>query len=296
MRVIILGSGGPHPDPQAGGSAMLLSTEGHHYLIDCGHGATQRLVEAGIAPASINHVFLSHIHYDHVIDLPLFVLSSWIAERTEPLNIFGPKGTKEMAGHLFIGGAFDGDIRARSQFARRQDNLFAVKPTVTEFGRGTVFENERLKVTAAPSAHVAEDIMPCFGLRFEAGGKSMVFSSDTAPCDEIRALAQDVDLLIHECAMDDATIAHRKKTKVGIVNHTPPQALGEIAAGARVKSLVAIHQGGKESTNPVLGAMMRHYLPDSHCGPGYFVQTIEGIRKHYDGPVRVAQDLMRIDI
>ena len=275
---------------------MLLSVEGHHYLIDCGHGATQSLVRAGIDPAEINHVFLSHLHYDHVIDLPLFVLSSWIAERTRPLNIFGPKGTKAFAGHLFIGGAFDADIRARGQYARRQDNLFAVQPNLVEFGAGEVFTDERLTVTAAPSTHVEKEIMPCFGLRFDGPDKSVVFSSDTAPSEEITALAQGADLLIHECAMDDETIAHRKKTKVGIVNHTTPGALGEIARRAKVKSLVAIHQGGKESTNQVLGRMMRHHLPDAGCGPGYFDRTIKGIRRNYDGPVRVAQDLMRIDL
>jgi ribonuclease Z len=123
-----------------------------------------------------------------------------------------------------------------------------------------------------------------------------VFSSDTAPCEDIVALSGNADLLIHECAMDDETIAHRKKTKVGIVNHTTPGALGEIAERAKVKSLVAIHQGGKESTNRVLTRMMRHHMPDARCGPGYFDRTIEGIRRHYDGPLRVARDLMRIDL
>lgn len=296
MRVIILGSGGPHPDPDAGGSAIVLTVAGRHYLVDCGHGATQSMVRAGIDPAAINHVFLTHLHYDHAIDFPLFVLTSWIAERSEALTVLGPRGTADFVGHLFIGGAFDADIRARGQFARRHNNLFAVQPTVVEFEAGVIFEDDLLKVTAVPVRHVDDGIMPCFGMRFDTAERSVVFSSDTAPCEDIVALSRGVDLLIHECAMDEETIAYRRKTNVGIVNHTPPSALGEIAARAGVGSLVAIHQGGKETTNPALLHMTRHHSPDSVTGPGYFDRTIARIREHYDGPTRVATDLMRIDL
>ena len=296
MHVTILGSGSPHPDPEAGGSAILITVAGRHYLVDCGHGATQRMVAAGVNPASVGHVFLSHLHYDHVIDLPLFALSSWLVDRAEPLRIFGPAGTADFVGHLFVGGAFDADIRARSQFGRRKENFCAVEPEVTEFMAGTIFEDGRLKVTAVPVKHVDDDIMLCFGMRFDSAEGSVVFSSDTAPTEAIVELAGGVDLLIHECAMDEETMAHRLETKVGIVNHTPPGELGKIATRAGVKSVLAIHQGGKETTNPILLEMTRHHIADGQTGPGYFARTVERIREHYDGPVQVARDLMRIDL
>ncbi len=301
IRVIILGSGGPQPDPDAGGSSILLTIDDTNYLIDCGPGATHSMVRAGISPASINRLFISHLHYDHCLDLPFFVLSSWIGNRDEALKVFGPVGTKDFVGHLFLGGAFDADIKARSQYGRRKDNLFAVQPEVTEFGDGPFYEDERLKVRAVPVDHVPPEIMGCFGMRFDittADGtpKSMVFSSDTAPLESVAELSTNVDLLIHECAVTDAIKEHRTATATAIVHHTTPKQLGELAAKAGVKSLIAIHQGGKETTNPVMLDMTRNHAPKGALGPGYFDRTIQGIRESYDGPVRVARDLMRVDL
>ena len=295
-RIIILGSGSPHPDRDAGGTSLVLTVSERHYLFDCGHGATQRLVEAGIGPATINNVFLTHLHYDHVVDFPLFVLSSWLADRSEQLNVCGPSGTQHMVDHLFVGGAFDQDIRARGQFARRQENFFAVEPTVVEYEAGEIFQDDLIKVTAVPVHHVDAEIMPCFGMRIDTPGRSIVISGDTSPCEAIVELSQGVDLLIHESAMDEETMAHRQKTKVGIVAHTPAGEVGKIAARAGVKNLVVIHQGGKETTNPLLLQMTQNHIPGALVGPGYFDRTISRIREHYDGPVRVAQDLMRIDL
>ena len=54
--------------------------------------------------------------------------------------------------------------------------------------------------------------------------------------------------------------------------------------------------GGKETTNPVLHEIGKHHAPKGSIGPGYFDRTIRRIRENYAGPVRVAQDLMRIDL
>ena len=187
-------------------------------------------------------------------------------------------------------------IFARAQYGLRKENYFAVQPQVVEFGAGPVFDDGTLKVTAVAVDHVDEDVMPCFGMRFDGGGKSVVFSSDTAPTDSVVELARGADLLIHECAMSDEAIDHRKKTKVGIVKHTTPVWLGEVAARADVKSLLAIHQGGRETTNPVLLALTKNHLPEGLQGPGYFDHSVTGIRKNYAGPLRIARDLMRIDL
>ena len=296
VRVTIIGSGSPHPDRDAGGSSIAITVDDRHYLFDCGHGATTRLVQAGISPPTINTVFFTHLHYDHCVDFPMFVLSSWLGDRSEPLSVLGPGGTKDFCKHLFVGGAFDQDIKARSQFGRRQENFFAVEPEVTEYEPGEIFEDDLIKVTAVPVYHVDSEIMPCHGMRIDTADRSIVISGDTRPCEEITELSRGVDLLIHESAMDEEAMTHRRETKVGVVAHTPAIELGELAAKAGVKQLIAIHQGGKETSNPVLLDLMRHHFPNMLIGPGYFDRTIDRIRQNYDGPVRVAQDLMRIDL
>ena len=296
VRVTIIGSGSPHPDRDAGGSSVAVTVDGCNYLFDCGHGATTRLVDSGISPASINTVFFTHLHYDHCVDFPMFVLSSWLGDRSERLKVIGPRGTKKFCENLFVGGAFDQDIKARSQFGRRQENFFAVEPEVTEYEPGEIYKDDLITVTAVQVYHVDSEIMPCHGMRIDTATRSLVISGDTRPCDEITQLSRGVDLLIHESAMDEEAMKHRQDSKVGVVAHTPAIELGQLAEKAGVKQLVAIHQGGKETTNPVLLKLMKHHFPDMLIGLGYFDRTIERIRENYDGPVRVAQDGMRIDL
>ncbi len=84
MRVILLGTGAAAPDPERGGSAILISLGEHHYLFDCGPGATRQLVKAQVSPAEVGTVFLSHLHFDHIADFPYFLLTGWILDRARP--------------------------------------------------------------------------------------------------------------------------------------------------------------------------------------------------------------------
>lgn len=50
MKIILLGTGGPRPDPDRQGSGLIL-TDGHTYLLfDAGRGVSSQLVRAGIQP------------------------------------------------------------------------------------------------------------------------------------------------------------------------------------------------------------------------------------------------------
>ena len=109
-------------------------------------------------------------------------------------------------------------------------------------------------------------------------------------------LAQDADLLIHECTFPESFIAHRAKTGVGTYSHTSPMDLGKIARRANVKSLVATHFGHFDSTSPVLRRAGAKHMPVELMGPHLMDEIVTDIRKNYDGPLRLAHDLMRIDL
>jgi ribonuclease Z len=109
-------------------------------------------------------------------------------------------------------------------------------------------------------------------------------------------LARDADVLIHECTFPEAFIEHRRKSKVGTFSHTSPAELGKIATRADVKSLVATHIGHFESLNPVIHRASAHHLPIDLMGPHMMDDVVRDIRKYYGGPLRMAHDLMRIDV
>ena len=296
MRIVILGSGVPSPSPERGGSAILITTAGRHYLFDCGQGATRQMVRANVSPVDVNHVFFSHLHYDHIIDFPYFILTGWMYERAERATVIGPAGTRNFVDHLFAKGAFADDIKARLLYPQRQKNIFALEPDVREVEPGVIFEDDVAKVSAAYVEHIPRDITACFALKLEAEGRTVVFSGDTAPCDAVVELASGADLLLHECTFPEQALAFRKSTGVGIYAHTSPIELGKIAARAGVKSLVATHFAAWSSTHPVVLRHLTRQMPMELAGPHLTDLFVEDIRNNYSGELRMAHDLMRIDL
>jgi len=297
VKITMLGTGAALPDPDRGQSAILISLDsGKHYLFDCGEGATRQMVRANVNPADVGVVFLTHLHHDHIGDFPYFVISSWMMNRKGSPVLLGPKGTRNFARHLFEDGAFHTDFAARSAYPLRQANIEAVRPDVREISPGLVYQDDEVKIHALHVDHIPEHICECFGVRFEAEGKVVAFSGDTKPCDAMVELARDADLMIHECTFPESFIAHRAKTGVGIYAHTSPTELGVIAARAGAKSVVATHFGHFDSTSPVLKRAAGHHLPVDLMGPHLMDEVAADIRKNYHGPLRLAHDLMRIDL
>jgi ribonuclease Z len=297
MRVIMLGTGAALPDPDRHHSSILITVRGRHYLFDCGHGATRQMVRAGIDPVSVDAVFLSHLHYDHIADFPFFMISTWMCNRAAPPVVVGPPETQRFVDHLLAEGAFAKDIEARAQYPQRQKNLHVLKPEVRECKPGLVFADDIVKIGACYVEHIPREISPCFGLRMDTvDGKSLVFSGDTAPCEALVDLARDCDLLIHECTFPQKAIEFRSKTGIGIWAHTSPLDLGIIATRSRAKALVATHFGHFDTTNDVLKKHLARHMPIELVGPHFMEDVVLDIRKSYRGPLYLAHDLMRIDL
>lgn len=297
MYVTLLGTGAAFPDPDRAQSGILVTLDnGSHYLFDCGAGTVRNMIKANANPVDVKAIFLTHLHHDHICDFPLFVITGWMWDRPTSPIVLGPRGTKHFCDMLFEGGAFDSDFRARSAFPLRQENLDAIRPDVREVKPGLAYEDDDVKIYCDFVDHIPREISQCFGIRLEAEGKSMAFSGDTAPCEKVIALAENVDLLIHECTFPEAFVEHRRKTGVGTFAHTPPTALGKIAREAGVKALVATHFGHFQSTNIVIRQAARHHLPTDLMGPHLMSDVVDDIRRHYDGPLRMAYDLMRVEL
>jgi ribonuclease Z len=297
MRVVMLGTGAALVDPDRNHSSILITVHGRHYLFDCGHGATHQLVRAGIDPAEVDVIFLSHLHFDHIADFPYFLISTWIFGRQTAPVVIGPPEAASFARHLFADGAFAKDIEARAQYPQRQKNFGVLRPDVRECKPGLVYEDEFVKVSACYVEHIPREISPCFALRMDTiDSQSVVFSGDTAPCDRLIELAQGCDLLIHECTFPQKAIDFRSRAGIGTWAHTSPFELGKIAVSAGAKSLVATHFGHFDTTNPVLKKHLAKHMPAELIGPQFMEEVVADIRRTYRGPLRIAHDLMRIDL
>src|SRR3546814_11279450 len=94
MHVTLLGTGCPQVSTERYGPASLLRRGERQFLVDCGSGATQRLLGAGSAGKLIDAVLLTHLHSDHIMDLFQLIISSWHQGRALPPRIHGPAGNR----------------------------------------------------------------------------------------------------------------------------------------------------------------------------------------------------------
>jgi glyoxylase-like metal-dependent hydrolase (beta-lactamase superfamily II) len=100
LRLRLLGTGSPAPLPERQGSAVLLSLDQEHLLVDAGRGVTTQLVRAGVAPQELSAIFLTHHHYDHIGNLGDLLLTAWHGGSTS-LPLIGPPGTQQIVQALF---------------------------------------------------------------------------------------------------------------------------------------------------------------------------------------------------
>ena len=117
MKLTVLGSGSPKANAERVSSGYLLEIGSEKLLIEVGSGVTQRLVEAGHAVTDIDQVIISHLHFDHWLDLLRLGLCRWDlgGPNKGPLKIWGPVGIKEVVEKAFgLDGLLRHDLTART--------------------------------------------------------------------------------------------------------------------------------------------------------------------------------------
>ncbi|QKC77952.1 MBL fold metallo-hydrolase [Mesorhizobium erdmanii] len=243
-RLVLLGSkGGPALRP--GGpwpSSSLLEIGGRCIIVDCGLGVTRGVVDAGISLKALDLIFITHLHSDHVLELGPLLHTAWTAGLATPVAVFGPPGT----GHYWrrFCQAMEFDIEIRIVDEGRPDIRELV--SISEFGEGEVVEQRGLKVMALRVDH--PPVTDCFALRFDHGGKSVVFSADTAFFPPLAEFTAGADILVHEAMLEEGIERLVAKTGNGarlrehlLASHSFAEEAGRIASDAGAKRLVLNH-------------------------------------------------------
>lgn len=237
MRVAILGSGWWHRT--RGGPAHVVSFGDTNVMFDCGRKAVSRLFRVGIPPAEVSALFISHSHFDHNMSLVEFLFGSWLTGRTEPVPVYGPKGTAALIEAL-VGpdGFYARDIASRTDGSVGMDPGGIEVLAADVETPGIVHEGENWKVTAAAVPH--SPFLDAWAYRLDTEQGSVAYSGDTAPSDEMIRLAQGADLLIHECTATEEIIREK-----GLGDfHTSSTEVGRIASEAGVRMVAIVHFGG----------------------------------------------------
>jgi ribonuclease Z len=272
IRVTLLGTGAPPPSLVRFGPATLVEAGGQRFLFDAGRGSLQRLAQVGVPWNSIEGVFLTHLHSDHVVGLPDLWLTGWLVApgRDRPVAVWGPAGTAAMTSHLQQ--AFEFDVRIRTSDDRAAPE--GIHIVATDIGEGVVLERDGVRITAFEVDHTPAT--PAFGYRIDYAGRSVVLSGDTRMSENLVRHAQAVDLLVHEVASPETfarTGVSPERARSVINHHVTPEQAGEIFA--RTKPRLAVYSHIVQPT-----ANEADLLP--------------GTRSRYSGRVEVGEDLMVI--
>ena len=95
VNFTFLGTGTPRPDINKLGPSILVKYKSEEILLDVGRGTTLRLAQVGSNFNNINNIYISHLHFDHLVGLPDLWLTSNLWQKKTNTNVFGPKGIQE---------------------------------------------------------------------------------------------------------------------------------------------------------------------------------------------------------
>lgn len=285
LAVQVLGSGGPIAGGTRASTGYLVWRGGRAVvMVDAGGGTFLRFGEAGARLEDLSLLAISHLHPDHVSDLPALLWLSEVA-RQRPLTIAGPTGA----------GAFPSiDAFVRRLFDTSSGAFPILGGTLGQPGQGvrldvvavdarvgtssTIWSDHDLEVSAMGVPH---GNVPSLAYRIRVGDRSIVFGSDQNGSDErFTSFAAGADALIMHFGL-----SARAPDPLAQL-HARPAAVGQVAQKAKAKRLV-----------------LSHFMqaPSTVKTPEWFSlfdlgEAVGEVRKHFSGRIDTAVDLQCIPI
>jgi ribonuclease BN (tRNA processing enzyme) len=268
VAVQILGSGGPRISPDRASTSYLLWIDAQaRVLVDMGGGAFLRFGQAQAKLSDLSLVAISHLHPDHVSDLPALLWLSHQA-RKDPLPIAGPSGNEvapsfstflsrlfdEKTGAFQVLGPTLGAMQGKTGGGVRLEvgvvDVMKVEPSI-------VFDRQGVTVTALGIPH--GDI-PTLAYRVQTRDVSVVFSSDqTGTNPRFVEFAKGANVLVMHL-----NIAAGATSPL----HASPGVVGRVAQDAGVGRLIV-----------------------SHISQFDLDAAIAELKKFYTGPLTIGADL-----
>jgi ribonuclease Z len=279
--VTLTGTGVPHPCPGRAGAGTLVRHGDVALQFDAGRATVLRLAEAGTPPYALTAVFLTHVHSDHLVDLPDVAMTRWVQQQlhpTGPLTVVAPEGEAADFVRVMLD-PFRDDIAVRMAHVKapppRVDlRTFPVPDRPTE-----VWRSGEVLVEAVAVRH--EPVEGAVAYRVTTPHGVVVISGDTRVCAEVERFAAGADVLVHEACRTTAMSSAIAGTVFEQIfsYHADTVALGGLAQRARVRHLV-----------------LTHLIPQPD-GPEHEAAFEADVREGgYTGRVTVGHDLLTVEV
>ena len=278
LSAAVCGSRSPLPSPGRAETCILISAGEDLFVVDIGDGSNDNLRSWNINFRNIEAVLITHLHSDHIADLPGLHQNAWVVgERSSKLKVFGPEGIDQFTQGIEMAYAHDyvfrnehhGNAIAPLEYAGFDTN-------VIDLNNPVIFDNGELRITAFRVVH--EPVEPALGFKFEYKGRSIVITGDTSYTQNVIDNSMNADVLFHEAqanhmlAVMEKSLMSRGAQLLATVfddittYHTSLVEAAEIANEANVKKLFFYH----------LTPAPRNYIQEI-----IFVRGVDQVRKEW---------------
>ncbi len=272
LKLVFLGTGAGIPTLKRALPSIAVKRGGEVFLLDCGEGTQLQLLKASLGIGRLTKVFITHLHGDHYLGLPGLIQSMSLLGRKKPFLVYGPEGIVEFIYSILRTGYFSLGFEIRVEEYRPWKPIDFGDYTVTPFPvrhgipcyglcieekprrgkfnakkadelgipkhlRGKLARGEPVKLPNGRIVYPHEIVGP------PRRGRKIVYTSDTAPFDELVKVAKGADVLIH-----DSTFRSDVQDKACLYAHSTARQAAEIAAKAKVKLLVLTHISSRYSS------------------------------------------------
>ncbi len=297
MEIVFLGTGSMMPTKERAQTAIYLSYWNEHMLFDCGEGTQRQLRIAGISPAKINRIFLTHWHGDHFFGLPGLLENMSKHKMEKTIEIYGPKGTKllvkKMADAFLLrykikinvheinkNGVFLKDPRYIIRATYVKHGMPCIAYTFEEMPRRKI-KTDYLKQKGIPEGPMLRQLQDGKDIIFRGRkitareatylqkGKKVAIILDTRIDKSCVNAAKNADLLICEATFNRAL---QKKAKE--FYHMTADDAGKLAKKAKVNTLVLTHFSQRYNS----------------------IQELENEAKEHFKNVVMARDFMKLNV
>jgi len=288
MRITFLGTGGGMPSKKRSLPAIALRTANALTIFDCGEGTQRQMLHAGLGMKHEIHIFITHLHGDHVLGIPGLLFTLSMNMRKNDVYVHGPSGISDILRGML----------------RPQLGVLGFRALVEEIGPGDTVRVDNLTVKAFKTDHtynslgyvVEEDprpgkmreeyldmlgvprgplwgmlqrgktieyagrrITPEEALGPPRLGRRVVYTGDTKPSKTVLEAAEGADVLIHDATFDSglAGKAHEE-------GHSTALEAAETAAAARVRRLYLFHISPRYDDVTILLNEARKVFPESY--------------------------------
>ena len=265
MKLVFLGTSAAQPTDQRGLSCICLVRDGEILMFDAGESTQISFMKSGLGWNKKMKIFVTHLHGDHCIGILGLLQTMTMQNRTETLEIFGPKGVDEfiyanikvlnfgLSFPIMISIVDEGkvlDTKHYSIFAcKASHSILAFSYCFEEKAKPGRFNLEKAKELGIPEGNLwnklqngeeievnGKIIRPNQVLGEKRPGKKIGISGDTMPTKELEKFFESCDYLVF-----DSTFLDELKEKATETRHSTSKQAATLAKNAKVKNLVLTH-------------------------------------------------------